>query len=40
MAARTPAVGLSHPTVIPTNFDAESRERRREEGAAGENVET
>lgn len=24
MAARTPAVGLAHPTVVPTNFDAET----------------
>lgn len=24
MAARTPGVGLSHPTVVPTNVDAEA----------------
>lgn len=37
MAARTPAVGLAHPTVVPTNFDAESEtEARGDEGAGSD----
>ena len=24
MAARTPPVGIDHPTVVPTNFDPDS----------------
>lgn len=34
MAARTPAVGLSHPTVVPTNFEAEAESEERDDEAA------
>lgn len=26
MSASTPSVGIDHPTVVPTNFDPESRD--------------
>lgn len=27
MKARTPPIGLSHPTVVPTNFEIGSKQR-------------
>ncbi len=32
MAARTPAVGIDHPTIVPTNFEPEECAFRGGEG--------
>lgn len=34
MSARTPPVGIDHPTVVPANFDPDQRDAEADESAA------
>jgi len=36
MAASTPAVGLDHPTTVPTNFEDEQADDEEADGDTGE----
>ncbi|ADJ16210.1 hypothetical protein C497_09363 [Halalkalicoccus jeotgali B3] len=36
MGARTPAVGIAHPTVVPTNFEPDDGEVAEPEETAGD----